>query len=84
MTSKANKSKIQIVKVPVAVTLTEADQFNMISHGDRVTIVDRFGKNHTGRATLLGPAGWVLNMGGRYGTPAIANENNIVKVVYAK
>ena len=84
MASKANKGKIQIVKVPVAVTVTEADQFNMIRPGDRVTIVDRFGKNHTGRATLLGPAGWVLNMGGQYGTPAIATESNIVKVVYAK
>ena len=57
---------------------------NGINHGDRVTIVDRFGKKRTGRATILGPAGWVLNMGGRYGTPAIANENNIVKVVAAK
>lgn len=84
MTSKANKGKIQVVKVPVAMVVTEADQFDMIRHGDRVTIVDRFGKNHTGRATLLGPAGWVLNMGGRHGTPAIANEKNIVKVGYAK
>lgn len=25
--------------------------------------------------------GWVLNMGGRHGTPGIASESNIVKVV---
>lgn len=52
-----------------------------ISHGDRVTIINRFGQKSSGRAVMKGPYGWVLNMGGRYGTPAIANENNIVKVV---
>lgn len=51
-----------------------------IRFGDRVTIVNRFGQTSTGRATLRGPHGWVLNMGGRYGTPAIADERNIVKV----
>jgi len=24
--------------------------------------------------------GWVLNMGGRYGTPGLADETNIVKI----
>lgn len=48
--------------------------------GDRVTIVDRFGKQRTGRAVMRGPHGWVLNMGGRHGTPAIASDENIVKV----
>lgn len=51
-----------------------------ISPGDRVTIVDRFGKQHTGRAVMRGPHGWVLNMGGRYGTPAVATDETIVKV----
>jgi hypothetical protein len=37
-------------------------------------------KQSSGRAVMRGPAGWVLNMGGRYGTPAIASESNIVKV----
>jgi hypothetical protein len=55
-----------------------------IRTGDRVTIVNRFGQKATGRATLRGPAGWVLNMGGRYGTPAVANESNIVKVTPRK
>lgn len=36
-----------------------------IRPGDRVTIVDRFGKQRTGRAVMRGPHGWVLNMGGR-------------------
>lgn len=51
-----------------------------IRHGDRVTIVNRFGQTRTGRAQLRGPAGWILNMGGPHGTPAIANESNIVRV----
>jgi hypothetical protein len=55
-----------------------------ISNGDRVTIINRFGQKRTGFAVMKGPHGWVLNMGGRYGTPAIANESNIVKVVKIK
>lgn len=52
-----------------------------IKSGDRVTIVDRFGQQHTGRAVMRSSGGgWVLNMGGRYGTPGIADEQNIVKV----
>ncbi len=52
-----------------------------IRPGDRVTIVNRFGQQSTGRAVMKGPAGWVLNMGGAHGTPAIATEENIIKVV---
>ena len=49
--------------------------------GDRVTIVDRFGKQRTGRAVMRSSyGGWVLNMGGRYGTPGLADDSNIVKV----
>ena len=47
---------------------------------DRVTIVDRFGKRHTGTAVMPGPAGWVLNMGGPHGTPGIATDDNVVAV----
>ena len=53
---------------------------NAISAGDRVTVVDRFGATRTGRAVMKGPAGWVLNMGGKYGTPGIATNENVVKV----
>ena len=55
-----------------------------ISAGSRVTIVDRFGKQRTGRAVMRGPHGWVLNMGGRHGTPAIASADNVVSVRYGK
>lgn len=57
--------------------------------GDRVTILSPNGigrdgveyRERTGRAVMRGPAGWVLNMGGRYGTPAVATTSNITKVV---
>ena len=61
-----------------------------IKAGDRVTINVQMGapyrdghteyREMTGRAVMRGPAGWVLNMGGKHGTPAIANDENIVKV----
>ena len=57
---------------------------DQIKAGDRVTIVNRFGQQRTGRAVMRGPAGWVLNMGGAHGTPAIACDENIVRVTRAK
>lgn len=45
-----------------------------------MTIVNRFGQQRTGRAVMRGPAGWVLNMGGAHGTPAIATPDNVTKV----
>ena len=46
----------------------------------KVTIITLHGKKMTGRAVMKGSAGWVLNMGGKYGTPAIATNNNIIAV----
>lgn len=54
--------------------------FDKIRSGSRVAIVNRFGQVHSGRAVMRGPAGWVLNMGGRYGTPDIATPQNVVRV----
>ena len=54
--------------------------FAVARPGSRVTIVNRFGQTRTGRAVMRGPHGWVLNMGGAHGTPAIANDDNIVAV----
>lgn len=48
--------------------------------GDRVSFVDRFGKTRTGRAVMRGPHGWVLNMGGRHGTPEVVADSDITKV----
>jgi len=63
-----------------------------IRPGDRVTIlvpngIGRNGREYkekTGRAVMRGPAGWVLNMGGRYGTPGIAGEDNLVRIKAAR
>jgi len=53
-----------------------------IQAGDRVTIVTPHNQRLTGRAVMPSAhGGWVLNLGGRYGTPGIADINNIVKVV---
>lgn len=51
-----------------------------IRAGDRVTIVDRHGQQRTGRAVMKGPHGWVLNMGGKHGTPGIASDANVTSV----
>jgi hypothetical protein len=59
----------------------ERNILDAIRSGDRVTIVNRFGQEHSGRAVMRGPYGWVLNMGGKHGTPAIADDSNIVRIV---
>lgn len=55
-----------------------------ISAGDKVTFVNRFGQKQTGKAVMRGPNGWVLNMGGKYGTPAVPREDQIINVVKRK
>lgn len=54
--------------------------FDSIKPGSKVTIVNRFGQQRTGRCVMRFPTHAVLNMGGRYGTPDIANDANTVKV----
>ena len=61
-----------------------AYDLDKIQHGDRVTIRNAQGQEHTGKAQLRGPAGWVLNMGGAHGRPGIAHEGNIVKHIPLK
>jgi hypothetical protein len=60
-----------------------------IRHGDRVTILIPCGlgrngqeyKSKTGRAVMLSShGGWVLNMGGKHGTPGLADGTNTLKV----
>lgn len=50
-----------------------------IRAGDRVTIRTPHGNELTGKAVMRGPAGWVLNLGGKHGTPGIATAANLVK-----
>jgi hypothetical protein len=33
---------------------------------------------------MRGPAGWVINLGGRFGTPGIAGDDNTVSVKHAR
>lgn len=56
--------------------------FDAIRAGDRITIVNRFGQEKTGRAVMYNPQydEWVLNMGGAHGTPANATRKNVVKI----
>jgi hypothetical protein len=56
-----------------------------IGPGDRVTFVDPRGQTRTGRVVMPSPGyGWVLNMGGKHGTPAVVSEAMITKVVKAR
>lgn len=54
---------------------------SVIKPGDKVTIVTPQGQQRTGRAVMRSShGGWVLNMGGKHGTPGIADDSNIVAV----
>lgn len=68
---------------------------DQIKHDDKVTIlvpngqrinrdtgrIEQDWKKATGRAVMHSAhGGWVLDMGGRHGTPGIADENNIVAI----
>jgi hypothetical protein len=76
-------STIQFFK-PKVKKAEVTEMYDKIQNGSRVTIVNRFYQSRTGRAIMLGPAGWVLNMGGRHGTPGIATPENVVKVTTKK
>lgn len=52
--------------------------------GDRAVIVDRFGVNHSGRVVMKFASHLVPNMGGAHGRPAVADDNNLVRVVAKK
>jgi hypothetical protein len=53
--------------------------------GDRVTILTRHGSMLSGRAVMpCSAGGWVLNGGGRHGTPLIATAENTMKVRKAR
>ena len=62
------------------IPVTQESLFHTIRAGDRVEIRTFHGSLLKGRAVMKGPAGWVLNLGGRYGTPGIASEENVVRV----
>ncbi len=63
--------------------------FTDIRRGDRVQIrvpagIGRNGlewKAKTGLVIMEGPAGWALDMGGRWGTPGVCTPSNFIKIV---
>jgi hypothetical protein len=74
--SRAEKIEVEVARI------VERPLMEAVRPGSRVTFMDRFGQKRTGRAVMRSShGGWVLNMGGRHGTPALADESNIVKVV---
>jgi hypothetical protein len=66
--------------------------FDDIRPGDRVTFNAYAGRGRngpeyrprTGRAVMLGPCGWVLNLGGRHGTPGIVTRDSFIKATRPK
>ena len=54
--------------------------FKDIQVGDSVTMSTPQGQVLSGKAVVKGPYGWVINVGGRHGTPRVVHENNFVKM----
>ena len=54
--------------------------FKDIQVGDSVTMSTPQGQVLNGKAVMKGPYGWVINVGGRHGTPRGVHENNFVKM----
>tara|TARA_A100001035_G_scaffold235981_1_gene199691 strand:+ start:258 stop:479 length:222 start_codon:yes stop_codon:yes gene_type:complete len=54
--------------------------FKDIQVGDSVTMSTPQGQLLNGKAVMKGPYGWVINVGGRHGTPRVVHENNFVKM----
>lgn len=53
--------------------------FDSIRHGDRIKFHYSSGSVGHGRAVMRSPAGgWVVNTGGRYGTPSLVTEKNFI------
>ena len=57
-----------------------------LKHGDRVTFVDRFGAERTGRVNglLVFPDHVVLDMGGRHGTPQVVDMSSTIVRIQRK
>jgi hypothetical protein len=63
----------------------QSPDFAAIRPGDRVKIVTKHQSVLSGRAVMRTPdGGWVLNGGGRHGTPLLAYPSNVVAVIPSK
>ena len=65
---------------PTSIAAPSTGLLSCVKPGSRVSIVNRFGQTSTGRCVMKFPTYAVLNMGGRYGTPAVATDDNIAAV----
>ena len=54
--------------------------FKEIQVGDTVYFSTPHSKELKGKAVMLGPIGWVVNMGGRHGMPNVVTERNFIKI----
>ena len=54
--------------------------FEDIQVGDTVYFSTPHSAELKGRAVMCGPHGWVVNMGGRYGTPQVVSPKNFIKI----
>ena len=66
--------------------MTKLEMIYKARRGDRVTILTPQGQTRTGKvamtAAFSGHNHLVLDMGGRYGTPGVANEANLVSIKF--
>ena len=53
--------------------------FKDIQIGDTVYFSTPHSKELKGKAVMLGPIGWVVNMGGRHGMPSVVTERNFIR-----
>ena len=53
--------------------------FNDIQAGDTVYFSTPHTAEMRGKVVMRGPAGWVVNAGGRHGIPKIVSEANFVR-----
>ena len=48
--------------------------------GDTVYFSTPHTQEMKGRAVMKGPAGWVVNAGGKHGTPRVVSERNFIRL----
>ena len=54
--------------------------FQDIQSGDTVYFSTPHTAEMRGKAVMKGPHGWVVNAGGRHGTPKVVSESNFIKL----
>jgi len=54
--------------------------FEDIHIGDTVYFSTPHTREMKGRAVMKGPAGWVVNAGGKHGMPKVVSERNFIRL----